>query len=130
MRRFDFRPPQTDNRIFWWGMSLLLALVILAVYGVLSSSLFRADAAPAGAAVIPKAARPATLDQTIQIKLRDLLGLVPNDGTREQVGQILARLKAIEEQLNAIEQILRAGPGPTPLPPVPGAPIGPLRSPR
>jgi hypothetical protein len=45
-------------------------------------------------------------DQMIQIKLRDLLGLVP--AKSEDLTELIARLKGIEGQLIRIEQILAA----------------------
>ena len=68
-------------------------------------------------------------EQTVQIKLRDLIGLVP--AGPGQADELLARLKAIEGQLIRIEQILAAllggarvqtNPYPEPLGP-PAAPL-------
>ena len=57
-----------------------------------------------------------SLDQTVQLKLRDLLGLVPT----KDAGEMVARLKAIEERLIAIEALLKTAAAPIPLPaPVP-----------
>lgn len=68
-------------------------------------------AAPRALPVRPPAdsTRPAatvTPEQTVQIKLRDLLGLVP--AKPEDLTELIARLKAIEGQLIRIEQICAA----------------------
>jgi hypothetical protein len=74
----------------------------------------------------PKAI-PLRPEQTIQIKLRDLIGLVPLPGDPAQIAEILQRLKAIEEQLQAIRELLK---NPLPLPPVTPAPPGALKGPQ
>lgn len=77
-----------------WGFPLAVALGILC--------LWRIDTAAA-------APRPRPPEQTVQIKLRDLLDAIP----RKTAEQILARLTKIEERLTAIEAKL---PGAAPLP--------------
>jgi hypothetical protein len=74
---------------------------------------------PAFAAAKPKPAAPVrtlTLDSSVQVKLRDILGLIPQKDATE----LLARLRAIEERLATIEALLRA----TPIP-IPADPLGP-----
>jgi hypothetical protein len=75
----------------------------------------------------PKAI-PLKPEQVIQIKLRDLLGMLPAKGTAPaEIAEILQRLKAIEEQLQAIRELLK---NPLPLPPVTPAPPGALKGPQ
>ena len=56
------------------------------------------------------AAPRTTPEQVIQIKLRDLLDMVP----RKDAAEVLLRLKAIEERLAAIEAHLKGTPVPLP----------------
>jgi hypothetical protein len=79
--------------VFW------LAVVACILY------LWRIDTATA--APIPKPP-----EQTVQIKLRDLLDAIP----RKTAEQILARLTAIEARLDKIEQKMPGGPVPIPSP--------------
>lgn len=77
------------------------ALVSLVLSGLLVQGLraVAPPAAPAHAATAPAVREKASADQTIQIKLKDLLDAVP----RRTAEQILARLSRIEERLTAIE---------------------------
>lgn len=87
-------------RRFPWLYASLWALPVMGLI-VFSYAIGRADAAPR-----------ATPDQTIQVKLRDLLDMVP----RKDAAEVLLRLKAIEDRLAAIEGLLRAAPIPLPAP--------------
>lgn len=57
-------------------------------------------------------------EQTVQIKLRDLLELVPRKASPDQQ-EIIARLKAIEERLAVIERLLRQASSPVQPPTLP-----------
>jgi hypothetical protein len=76
-------------------------------------------AAPVTAA--PKApVQTAKPDMVLQIKLRDLVGLIPAKDTPKEFTEILQRLRAIEEQLKLIETVLirlTLPPAPPPTPP-------------
>lgn len=69
----------------------------------------------------PPAARSRGLprpEQMVQIKLRDLLELVPRKASPDQQ-EIIARLKAIEERLAVIERLLRQASSPVQPPTLP-----------
>lgn len=57
-------------------------------------------------------AAPRASEQTIQVKLRDLLDMVP----RKDAAETNLHLKAIEARLAAIEGLLKAAPVPLPAP--------------
>lgn len=80
-----------------------LAAILLAAL-VLGPLSWQALAAP----------RPTTLrpEHVVQVKLRDLFDMVP----RKDAAEVIARLKAIEERLVAIEALLRNAPVPLPAP--------------
>jgi hypothetical protein len=67
---------------------------------------------------LPAPPVPSREIQQIQVKLRDLIELVPREGAKAELAQIEKRLAAIEARLTAIEARL-----PAPLPvPAPSAP--------
>lgn len=78
-------------------------------------------AGPVRAQPVPPRTTP---DATVQIKLRDLLGMVPTKDQAAALAEIIRRLEEITARLKVIEERLLASP--LPLPPVTPTP-GPLR---
>lgn len=91
-----WRPRDVDDAL-WFGIAAVVIVVIL----YLSSLFYEA-----------RRHAPPRAEQTVQIKLRDLIDMVPRDS--EKTAEILRKLTSIEERLAAIEQILRGQSPPRP----------------